>query len=241
MTSITGLSPVTSQSEIKDELTFVIGNLNKHYEILSKMFIYEYSQEAPVTKAIGAKPEEIKESYLETCKESLNSQFSILAFSGDKCIGWVLNYITTEIKECFEDPNLSFNSDFTAKIANKGYSNTKENKISVVIDEISRNFSFFIPNCKKLFVLDVVFVQQSFGGKGIATKLIKKSIELARENECDWIMAIPTNIKSAHIFSKFGFKCVREIPFNEFKENGETFLKDFKDGNKSVRLMFLKL
>uniref|UniRef100_A0A914QRF6 Uncharacterized protein n=1 Tax=Panagrolaimus davidi TaxID=227884 RepID=A0A914QRF6_9BILA len=100
--------------ENKDaKLTFVVGDLSKYSEMVMKMIIYEYSQEAPITKAIGAKPDEIKDLCLDACKESINSPVSILAFLGKKCVGWVLNYIKTDIKECSEDPNLSFKNDFT--------------------------------------------------------------------------------------------------------------------------------
>uniref|UniRef100_A0A914PZE4 N-acetyltransferase domain-containing protein n=1 Tax=Panagrolaimus davidi TaxID=227884 RepID=A0A914PZE4_9BILA len=228
--------------ENKDEkLNFVVGDLSKYSEMVMKMIIYEYSQEAPITKAIGAKPDEIKDLCLEACKESINSPVSVLAFLGEKCVGWVLNYIKTEIQECSEDPNLSFKKDFTEKIANKGYDNSKANKIAAIGDEITRDFSYYIPNCKKLFVLHILFVHPDFGGKGIATKLTEKSIELAKENQCDYIMSVPSNIKSAHIFTKFGFELVREIPFDAFQENGQSFVKDLGDGNKSTRLMFLKI
>uniref|UniRef100_A0A914R695 N-acetyltransferase domain-containing protein n=1 Tax=Panagrolaimus davidi TaxID=227884 RepID=A0A914R695_9BILA len=59
--------------------------------------------------------------------------------------------------------------------------------------------------------------------KGIATKLAKKSIQNARENGCDSIMATSSYLKSEHILTKFG--C------------GQTFLQNFGDGNDSVRLM----
>uniref|UniRef100_A0A914PIT0 N-acetyltransferase domain-containing protein n=1 Tax=Panagrolaimus davidi TaxID=227884 RepID=A0A914PIT0_9BILA len=215
--------------------------MDKYSEMVMKMIIYEYSQEAPITKGIGAKPEEIQNMRLETSKVSIKSPLSILAFFEDKCISWVLNYIKTDIKECFEDPNLSFNSDFTERIAKGRFDNLKANRIAAIGDEITKNFSYFIPNCKKLFVLHILFVQPNFGGKGIATKLTEKSIQLARENECDWIMSVPSNIKSAHIFTKFGFELAREIPFDAFQENGQPFLKDLGDGNKCTRLMFLKI
>uniref|UniRef100_A0A914QDT0 N-acetyltransferase domain-containing protein n=1 Tax=Panagrolaimus davidi TaxID=227884 RepID=A0A914QDT0_9BILA len=187
--------------------------MDKYSEMVMKMIIYEYSQEAPITKGIGANSEEIQNMRLETSKVSIKSPFSILAFFQDKCIG----------------------------IAKGRFDNPKANRIAAIGDEITKNFSYFIPNCKKLFVLHILFVQPYFGGKGIATKLTEKSIQLARENECDYIMSVPSNIKSAHIFTKSGFELAREIPFDAFKENGQPFLKDLGDGNKCTRLMFLKI
>uniref|UniRef100_A0AC34GCV7 N-acetyltransferase domain-containing protein n=1 Tax=Panagrolaimus sp. ES5 TaxID=591445 RepID=A0AC34GCV7_9BILA len=199
------MKSVKSDTEmIKDDenVRFVIGEMNKYSEMVMKMIIWEYSQEAPITKAIGASPEEIRDMRLDACKESVNSPLSILAFLGDKCIGWVLNYIKTNIKKCDEDPNLSFNNDFTERIAENKYGNLKANRIGAISDEITKNFTYFIPKCKKLFVLHIIFVQPAFGGNGIATKLTEKSIELARKNQCDYIMSVPSNIKSAHIFKK---------------------------------------
>uniref|UniRef100_A0AC35FF98 Uncharacterized protein n=1 Tax=Panagrolaimus sp. PS1159 TaxID=55785 RepID=A0AC35FF98_9BILA len=97
------------------------------------MLFYEYFQESAITKAVEAKPQEIEESYyLEISETSLKSPVSIVAFLEEKCIGFALNYILTDIKECFEDPNLSLRNDFTEKIANKGYANPKASKITVV-------------------------------------------------------------------------------------------------------------
>uniref|UniRef100_A0A914PA76 N-acetyltransferase domain-containing protein n=1 Tax=Panagrolaimus davidi TaxID=227884 RepID=A0A914PA76_9BILA len=190
------------------------------------MLLYEYFQESAITKAVEAE----ESYYLEICETSLKSRLSILAFLGEKCIGFVLNYIRR--RQSYVP---------TKKFATKGYGNPKINKITVLMDEIKRNYSYFIPNCKKLFVLRILFVQPFFQGKGIATKLTKKSTEIARENGCDSIMATSSNVKSAHIFTKFGFQCVREIPYTSFQENGQTFLQSFGDGNDSVRLMILKL
>uniref|UniRef100_A0AC34FEN3 N-acetyltransferase domain-containing protein n=1 Tax=Panagrolaimus sp. ES5 TaxID=591445 RepID=A0AC34FEN3_9BILA len=246
MTSITGLSPETSEMDMTDQLIFVAANREKHFDLVSEMFIQNFSQQAPLTRASGAKPEEIREAYLQILENSLNSPHSILAFINNKCIGWAFNYIIRDITENHDDPSLNVLTDFAEVIANIPLDNHRARRIVAVVDEIERNFSYFIPGCRSVFkldilYLDILYVDPHYGGQGIATKLTEKAIQMALLNHCDCFMSVATNKKSAFIFSKLGLKCVREIPFDAFLENGEPFLQDFGDGNKSIRLMFLKL
>uniref|UniRef100_A0AC35GCF6 N-acetyltransferase domain-containing protein n=1 Tax=Panagrolaimus sp. PS1159 TaxID=55785 RepID=A0AC35GCF6_9BILA len=241
MTSVSGLSPEDSDIDIQDQLIFVPADREKHFDLVSEMFIQNFSQQSPFARASGAKPEEIRDAYLQILENSLNSPHSILAFMNDKCIGWAFNHIIRDITETHEDPSLNVLTDFAEVIANVPLDNHRARRIVAVVDEIERNFSYFIPGCRSVFKLDTLYVDSNYGGKGIATKLTEKSIQLALLNHCDCFMAVATNIKSASIYTKLGLKCVREIPFDAFLENGQKILQDFGDENKSIRLMFLKL
>uniref|UniRef100_A0AC35GAZ9 N-acetyltransferase domain-containing protein n=1 Tax=Panagrolaimus sp. PS1159 TaxID=55785 RepID=A0AC35GAZ9_9BILA len=213
----------------------------KHFNMIAEMFIQMFSQNEPMTRAAGAKPKDIVKVYNEILEHALNQPYSVLAFIGEKCVGWSLNFISTDFSKDNTDPNLNFTNDLTEEIKKKNNESQIANRIEVVIDEIERNYPHFIPDCKKLFKLDVLFVDPNYGGKGIGTKLTKKGIELARENKCDYLMSVASAGGSGKIFEKLGLKCVRELPFEIFIDNGEKIFKELHDGNKTVKLMFLKL
>uniref|UniRef100_A0AC34Q475 N-acetyltransferase domain-containing protein n=1 Tax=Panagrolaimus sp. JU765 TaxID=591449 RepID=A0AC34Q475_9BILA len=80
-----------------------------------------------------------------------------------------------------------------------------------------------------------------YTGQGIAKKLMEKSLQLATENNCQYVVACATAKASANLMSKFGFSCAREIPFNSFRENGVAVYQNLHDGNTSGKLMICKI
>uniref|UniRef100_A0AC34FAP4 N-acetyltransferase domain-containing protein n=1 Tax=Panagrolaimus sp. ES5 TaxID=591445 RepID=A0AC34FAP4_9BILA len=233
--------PTTASDSEEDEIRFVIADRHKHYEMIHSMMTQMFSFQEPITRSVGATPEDVTDFFHDLCSASLNSPYSVLAFIGDKCVGMTLNYINTNVKSDESSPGLKFKSDFAEEISNGPYNNLRANRVCSFIEEVERNYGYFIPKCKKLFKLDVIFVHPNFSGRGIGTKLTEKSIQVARENNCDYLMSVASAKGSAHIFHKLGFTCVREVPFLSFHENGQQVFQDLHDGNTSGKLMILKL
>lgn len=50
------------------------------------------------------------------------------------------------------------------EISNGPYNNPRANRVCAFIEEVERNYGYFIPKCKKLFKLDVIFVHPNFSG-----------------------------------------------------------------------------
>ena len=61
--------------------------------------------------------------------------------------------------------------------------------------------------------------------QGLASELIKRSMELAREKGFDLIRAAASSPISQKLFDKFGFDVVKEQKFHEFTWNGEILVQ----------------
>uniref|UniRef100_A0AC35F2V9 N-acetyltransferase domain-containing protein n=1 Tax=Panagrolaimus sp. PS1159 TaxID=55785 RepID=A0AC35F2V9_9BILA len=226
---------------IDDDLKLIIAEKEQHSDIIYDKFMETFLKNEPIAVSINSKMEDLKDIYLHVVGKALNEPVSVVAYLGNKCIGGALNYIITDIPNSTENPNLSFKNDFTHEIASFKKINFAARPIIVVIREIERNYGFFIPNCKKLLKLEALFVDSNFSGKGIGTKIVKKVIEIAKKENCDYVMTVASAAGSAQIFKKLGFKCVREISVSSFLSNGKRMLKDFHDGNNTIKLMFYRI
>ncbi|XP_002741915.1 uncharacterized protein LOC100371544 [Saccoglossus kowalevskii] len=64
-------------------------------------------------------------------------------------------------------------------------------------------------------------VREDYGGIGIGTRLAELRADLCREKSIKFILASSTGIISQRLYSKLGYECIGEIPYNEFKIDGK--------------------
>ena len=77
-------------------------------------------------------------------------------------------------------------------------------------------------------------------GKGLGDKLLKKSLEYAREQNCSHSAILATGIYSQRIIRNNGFQLVKEKPYDGFKDkHGNQVIKH--EVHKSCQLLVLKL
>uniref|UniRef100_A0AC35FHD1 N-acetyltransferase domain-containing protein n=1 Tax=Panagrolaimus sp. PS1159 TaxID=55785 RepID=A0AC35FHD1_9BILA len=72
--------------------------------------------------------------------------------------------------------------------------------------------------------------------------MLQKTVKIAKENKCDYLMSVANTKELFHIFYTNGFKCVREIHFNSFLDCGQRiFRRRMTDESETLNLMFLKI
>ncbi|KAE9556723.1 hypothetical protein FO519_000129 [Halicephalobus sp. NKZ332] len=226
-----------------DSFNFEIADKRKHYEIVHEAMCQVFSYQEPITRAVGASPSEVVRFYHDICEGCFNSPYSILAFDGRRLAGFALSY-TKEVKsEPSSKTSKSFKlkKDYAQDISTGPYDNHPSNQLIVFIEEVEKDAENFLPRCKKFFKIDILFVHPNYTGRGLGKKLVERALQMARENNCQYAVTCATAKASAHIFHKFGFTCVREIPFASFRENGSPVYSNLHDGNTSAKLMVLKL
>ena len=77
-------------------------------------------------------------------------------------------------------------------------------------------------------------------GKGLGDKLLKRSLEYAKEQNCSHSSILATGIYSQRIIRNNGFHVVKEKAYEDFKDkHGEVLIKD--DVHKTCQLLVLKL
>ena len=77
-------------------------------------------------------------------------------------------------------------------------------------------------------------------GKGLGDKLLKKSLEYAREQNCSHSAILATGIYSQRIIRNNGFEVVKEQPYDGFKDkHGKVVIQH--EVHKTCQLLVLKL
>ena len=79
-------------------------------------------------------------------------------------------------------------------------------------------------NTDKVLSLGLVAVDQQYGRLGLASILIKITMELARMNGAGAIKATVVSEYAARAFTKLGFETLRTIEYVDFEYNGEKSL-----------------
>jgi len=225
------------------DFIFKIADKEKHYKMVHEAMCQVFSYQEPITRAVGASPSDVVQFYHDICEGCFNSPLSILAFDGDRLAGFVLSYAKEITPGSNSKPNhsLQLKKDYVSEISAGPYPNHPSNQLIVYIEEVEKDLENFLPRCKKYFKIDILFVHPNYTGRGLAKKLVERALQLAVESNCQYAATCATAKVSAHIFNKFGFTCVREIPFTSFRENGVPVYSNLHDGNTSGKLMVLRL
>ena len=101
-----------------------------------------------------------------------------------------------------------------------------------VVKFIERN------NAKKVYVGNGVCTASNYRGKGLATRLVAKSIEIAETGGCDYVYVCVSGNYSSKLFDRLGFTVESELRYDEFvDESGQPLIKDTREHTKAqVRL-----
>ncbi|XP_076068967.1 arylalkylamine N-acetyltransferase 1-like [Oratosquilla oratoria] len=94
-------------------------------------------------------------------------------------------------------------------------------KIISFLTKLASDIDFFSTySVNRVFNFDLLNVEKSYGGRGIASMLVQQSVNVAKEKGFSCLTVETTGIFSAKIFSRHGFKTIREVPYSSYRENG---------------------
>lgn len=95
---------------------------------------------------------------------------------------------------------------------------------------------------KRVYVGSGVCTAPTHRAAGLATKLVAKSIEVAKEDGCEYMYLTVSGNFSAKLYDRLGFSVEGELDYDTFvDEKGERLLKDTREHTKSqVRLKKLE-
>uniref|UniRef100_A0A914L252 N-acetyltransferase domain-containing protein n=1 Tax=Meloidogyne incognita TaxID=6306 RepID=A0A914L252_MELIC len=112
------------------------------------------------------------------------------------------------------------------------------NRLFSFLEMVENDLNLILKNEKCVLKLEIISVHPILG---LASNLLKKSIEIARVAECSHIITSATAVASQNLFKKFGFKTVHKVLFNDFLEDGEPVFKNLHDNGSGAELMLYKL
>ena len=95
-------------------------------------------------------------------------------------------------------------------------------------------------NNNKIYLGVAVGVAKEGRGKGLGGKLLKKSIDHAKDQECSHMYLLATGKYSQKIMKNHGFYVINEKDYDSYKdERGNVVIKD--DVHKSAQVVALKI
>ncbi len=71
-------------------------------------------------------------------------------------------------------------------------------------------------NTDQMFLFNLLAVAKSQAGKGLATKMMQYSINLAKEAEFKVLTSETTGVASTRIFAKLGFEAVKKLNYDDY-------------------------
>jgi ribosomal protein S18 acetylase RimI-like enzyme len=189
-------------------------------ECITKVFLYD----EPMTKILKIKKSEFKIFIESICEKAVKEKMSYICKDGDKVVGFRLNedLISEPIPESIK---------ITKKI----------DPIFALLDKLEEKFLKNKRRIKgKYFHLFMVGSLKEYQNRGIAKKLINKTLLLAKKKKFKKAVTKVTNIKSKTLLKKhFNFEEITKINYKTFKFRGESIFKNIDE--KACTLMTLKL
>lgn len=95
------------------------------------------------------------------------------------------------------------------------------------MDYIDSKFNIFdlYPNYDTVLDGKILSVNSDYRGMGIAGRLTEKTLEYMRENSIPLMHVLCTSHFSARVLEKLDFKEVFQMPYKEYKVDGEIVFK----------------
>ncbi|KAI6190122.1 Acetyltransferase, GNAT family [Aphelenchoides bicaudatus] len=132
-------------------------------------------------------------------------------------------------------------SDFTKEIANGPYPTPNANRLIVFIEHVEAGLFGYLKATDRIFKCDILCVRKDYCGQGIGSKLISKSVKLAKQFGCTVCATTATAQASQRLFKKHGFQTLRRVEFAQFFDNNEAVYLGVHDNGKSAKCMLLDL
>ncbi|WKY00019.1 hypothetical protein Q1695_014698 [Nippostrongylus brasiliensis] len=220
------------------DVTFVTATDQQRADIIE--FLHkEFIRNEPMAASLNPSEREFDGVFADIVGICLKDSCTTLAYHDGKIIGLLLGAIKYHDKAEF--PKRYSGIDFTEEITKGPYKNRNENRIATFLDVAEAHQDELLGEDAKIFKIEIICVAVSARGLGIAKELMRLSFEKARSEGCDWMAAVATAVASQSLFAKLGFETFFEVPFVNFRENGQPVFRDVPDGGRSAKFIAIRL
>ncbi|NP_001177771.1 N-acetyltransferase 2 [Bombyx mori] len=185
----------------------------------------------PLNKAVGLCERGQPHAALERlCLATMTDGLSIAAMDGDKVLGVALNGILRhgDIEQSIEKIKQSTDEKF--------------NKIFNILYTVSRDLNLFntfevdlIMECR------IISVHENARGRGLAKELMKRSIDLARDNEFKLFKVDATGAFSQRICRSLSLEELKSVRYDEYCDESGTPIFRVPPPDHALCVMILKL
>ena len=197
-------------------MNFLIQPITEKYlnEAL-KLHIDVFFNNEPLTPRLNILKNEFKKIIDKQLLSSIRNEYSIGAFNNNELITFI---ICSDMNDLSKDQTLSLNFKNPFK------------KLHLAIEKLNIVLKQEPFITKRLFHIETMGVDKSYVGYGMGKELIKKALQIAQDNNFDYIYAECTNIFSENGMLNNGFEIAHQY---EWKDCG---IKEFENlaGNFSL-------
>ncbi|KAL7071620.1 hypothetical protein ACQ4LE_009211 [Meloidogyne hapla] len=208
-------------------------------EVLSFMQS-QFRVQEPITNALKCSAQDTLPFYRDICSDCFKYDLSLIAHDCQQIAGIALSGLwQRNEKKFFKSVK---NKEAGQEIRNGPYLGLDNaNRLAVFLEMVESELNSILKNEECVLKLEIIFVHPMFLRQGLASDLLKRSIEIARLAGCSNIITCATAVASQNLFKKFGFITVHKVLFKDFLEDGVPVFRNLHDDGSGAELMLYKL
>ncbi|KAL3089154.1 hypothetical protein niasHT_021098 [Heterodera trifolii] len=206
----------------------------------------------PITCALQCSASDTSQIFANICANCFKFDLSLAAKNADgEVIAIALNALCDYNDDDWKkknDGNISAESEngrreFGDDIRNGPYASKNANRLAVFIDWVERDGGVLLApgTVRRAMKLEIIAVHPENGRLGLASNLLRSSIQLAHSFGCSHLITCATAVASQNLFRKFGFKTIRKVPFHSFLDDGVPIFAGVHDNGEGAELMILSI
>lgn len=220
-----------------DQIRIVLAE-PKHKDGILRLLRDSFLPRSPLWAVLNIRWEEVKDGYEKMVNEALADPVSFVAIDEtnprNKIIGCRLSKLIDFTNPGDPDEDFIFVPS----------ANRKVYAITQVHNQLMRGWKreFIRDGAKKVLEFIVLCVEDSYGGHGVAQKLIERSMELAKQIGVDYVFAVAANWKAQRVFEKLHFEIRRTLEYAQALDpsTGKPYAIP-EDGSASVQWVVKKI
>jgi len=217
--------------ETNQEISIVKAQ-SEHSDQVIRLLKESFTPREPLSTSIGLNWDEDMTGFGSKAEEILKAGYSFVAINGQgRVVGCRISMVMDIVKDQIPEPDY-------IKIVG---STPKLKLLKTVFQTLMTGWTKELPDSNRILEFIVMCVEEAYGGKGIAEKLAKRSLELAEELQVDYVYTIATNCRTQTVFNKLKFDTIRTKNYDEFVDDEGNPILKMNDGSTCMKWMVKKI
>ncbi|GMR58274.1 hypothetical protein PMAYCL1PPCAC_28469 [Pristionchus mayeri] len=222
-----------------DEIRYVAG-LPYSEEVLN-FLLNKFRVQEPITLSLDATVEDVHAFFTDLRDGGIENSIVAVTRSEnsleDELVGICLNHVDPKTEEHHSGNEFDPFKDYKEEVDTGPYKERNANRLNAFIGALEGDVHYTLGRVDRIFHVDVICVDRAYSRQGIASELLRRSLQHGRDLGCDRVSTVATAQASQHLFRKAGFYTIRELPFSCFRENRIPIFRNLPDGGRSGLLM----